>query len=94
MHLDAEKTLLLIQVSQKFDEHKKQIYKNLIKYLSENDLDQVFLWQSNLEFVLHMELRFIDKLSTMSDTAVAWYRKNEGYQLDATFNVLVGISDV
>lgn len=94
MHLDAEKTLLLIQVNYKFDEHKKQIYRNLIKYLSVNDLDQVFLWQSNLEFVIHMELQFIDKLSTMSDSAVAWYRKNEEFQLDVMFNVLVGISDV
>jgi hypothetical protein len=94
MNLDAGKTLLLIQVNHKFDEHKKQIYKNLIKYLSVNDLDQVLQWQSNLEFAIHMELRFIDKLSTMSDSAVAWYRKNEEFQLDLMFTVLVGVSDI
>ena len=94
MSLEAEKILLLIEVSNKFNEYKKQVYINLIKHLSANDLDQVFLWQSNLEFVLHMELTFIKKLSTMSDSAVAWYRENAEFQLENTFSVLVGVSDL
>lgn len=94
MPLEAEKILLLIEVSNKFNEHKKQIYVDLIKHLSSNDLDQILLWQSNLEFVLHMELAFIKKLPTMSDSAVAWYRKNTEFQLEHTFSVLVGVSDL
>lgn len=94
MPLEAEKILLLIEVSNKFNEYKKQIYINLIKHLSANDLDQILLWQSNLEFVLHMELTFIKKLSTMSDSAVAWYRENAEFQLEHTFSVLVGVSDL
>jgi len=94
MSLEAEKILLLIEVSNKFNEYKKQVYINLIKHLSANDLDQVFLWQSNLEFLLHMELAFIKKLPTMSDSAVTWYRKNAEFQLENTFSILVGVSDL
>jgi hypothetical protein len=41
-----------------------------------------------------MELAFIKKLPTMSDSAVTWYRKNAEFQLENTFSILVGVSDI
>jgi len=94
MLFNKEKTLLLIEVNNKFSEHKRRLHQKMMECLSLGEIDQVNQLVDDLKFAIHMELIFIRKLNFMSDSAVQFYRENLDFPLEDMFEVLIGESDL
>lgn len=94
MLFNKEKTLLLIEVNNKFSEHKRHLHEKIMECMSLDKTDQVDQLIDDLSFVAHMELSFIQKLHFMSDSAIQFYRENLEFPLEDMFKVLIGESDL